>query len=403
MGLSNAHGVDAIKERFSVPDLFEHLDYAPKHGRYRCPIREHSTNGSLPVSVFEGKRRWRCHKCGDGGDVYDLLRHAEGLDFPGAKEVLSGLAGLPAGAPPSPEVQQRIRRLASAKEVTASLRLRSIEQMVDGRRKAGTLTEDDKAYVASARAEVAGARLAASPEDRRALVDGLTITRKAPEETSVRHSRLKAVGLEDPLTQREQGRVCTPAQVCSPAHIRTNTEEVADQSIPEWRFETYDALAEAVGEHYREVRSGRDRTADSQRADLLRTYRFGKWWGKLAEDFRPGPKMGKSLYAVARKLHDTGVIGWNYSTIRRYRVLADYPEEVIMAHGTRTRALAWVREQRKTPEQREEDKAKASLRREEDRRDSEVVELRREVVELRARNREFEERAAKCLYCGSAG
>ena len=75
----------ALKERHPLGDVVEATGVALRgRGRVRqgvCPFHEEA-EGSF--TVYADSQRWYCFGCGEGGDVLDFVRRAEGLSLPEA-------------------------------------------------------------------------------------------------------------------------------------------------------------------------------------------------------------------------------------------------------------------------------------------------------------------------------
>ncbi|CAN5693015.1 hypothetical protein BH23CHL5_BH23CHL5_28350 [soil metagenome] len=73
---------ESVKARVSVRDLYEYhyLGILRKSGstwRGACPIcelRDPDTRYRPALSIFDGERAWKCHRCLEGGDVLTLAR-----------------------------------------------------------------------------------------------------------------------------------------------------------------------------------------------------------------------------------------------------------------------------------------------------------------------------------------
>ena len=77
--------IPALKERHPLGDVVEAAGVRLRgRGRVRqgvCPFHEEA-EGSF--TVYADSQRWYCFGCGEGGDVLDFLRRAEGLSLPEA-------------------------------------------------------------------------------------------------------------------------------------------------------------------------------------------------------------------------------------------------------------------------------------------------------------------------------
>jgi hypothetical protein len=70
-------------DKHSVADYLRHVGAllpAEGHGwrKIKCPFH-HDSNASAGINFEEN--RFKCHACGVGGDVYDLIMHREGGNY----------------------------------------------------------------------------------------------------------------------------------------------------------------------------------------------------------------------------------------------------------------------------------------------------------------------------------
>lgn len=122
--------LEAIKARLPVARVLE-LNGLPMRGnRARCPVVgvcSGKTGESL--AIFADGRAWTCHRCHEGGSVFDLLRHLEGGTLRQAIHRAAQLAGVDPGTEPPargarvehPEAERR-RLLAEEFRTTAGAR-----------------------------------------------------------------------------------------------------------------------------------------------------------------------------------------------------------------------------------------------------------------------------------------
>ena len=100
---------EQVKRAVLVSKVLRHLGAKP-HGRKRfdCPFCAGSGSRRDTVSVIQD-RGWRCHRCGEHGDVIALVMKLHGCDFMTALRFLAGEAGveLPGSRRLSPEERQR--------------------------------------------------------------------------------------------------------------------------------------------------------------------------------------------------------------------------------------------------------------------------------------------------------
>ncbi len=130
--------IAALKERHPLGEVVEAAGVQLRgRGRVRqgvCPFHEEA-EGSF--TVYADSQRWYCFGCGEGGDVLDFLRRAEGLSLPEA-----------------------IRRLDSSPPTTTPVRHTTRE-----RRKRDAVAPPDPALLTAAARYYAG-ELRRSPEAR---------------------------------------------------------------------------------------------------------------------------------------------------------------------------------------------------------------------------------------------
>ena len=92
--------IESIKRDVSIRSVLEARGCVfVKHGpdwACSCPLGTHA-DSSPSFVVSERKNVWRCHGCGQGGDVLALVQRLNGVSFRHAVELLAaGLPGLPA-------------------------------------------------------------------------------------------------------------------------------------------------------------------------------------------------------------------------------------------------------------------------------------------------------------------
>jgi hypothetical protein len=58
--------------------------------RSDCPLCKGNSIGTIAFT----EKLWHCHRCGEGGDVFSLVRAVNRCDFPGALNFVAELAGL---------------------------------------------------------------------------------------------------------------------------------------------------------------------------------------------------------------------------------------------------------------------------------------------------------------------
>ena len=135
--------IAALKERHPLGDVVEAAGVRLRgRGRVRqgvCPFHK-EREGSF--TVYGDSQRWFCFGCGEGGDVLDFLRRAEGLSLPEAIRRLD--ASPPTTAPIRHTARERRTRDAVAPHDPALL-------TAAGRHYAGQLrrSREARAYLAS--------------------------------------------------------------------------------------------------------------------------------------------------------------------------------------------------------------------------------------------------------------
>ncbi len=99
---------DEVKSRLDIVDVIGGYVQLKKAGRnYKglCPFHGEKTPSFV---VFPDSQNWRCFGCGRGGDVYNFLMEAEGLEFRDALRVLADRAGV--------QLEQTTPQQAAARE-----------------------------------------------------------------------------------------------------------------------------------------------------------------------------------------------------------------------------------------------------------------------------------------------
>ena len=126
------------------------------------------------------------------------------------------------------------------------------------------------------------------------------------------------------------------------------------------------SFRDGLQEHYRRVRQ-------DVMLHLRDVYDFACWfdaYAVLLQEHVTGGNMldGKGhtntgIGAVVEAMREAGEIGWKYSTVRAYRVLAGYEWSVIAKCGSLKKAREWCANEKRTPTEREERKErKATMR-----------------------------------------
>jgi hypothetical protein len=89
---------DALKEIDLRRFVTEHYPEIATNGRSsgRCPFHPHDDNPSFSIyQRANGKWAFKCHTCGTGGSIVDLVMHMAGLDFKEARKKACEMAGIP--------------------------------------------------------------------------------------------------------------------------------------------------------------------------------------------------------------------------------------------------------------------------------------------------------------------
>jgi hypothetical protein len=90
---------EASGEKPDLAAVLDHYDvpYNPQRatGMTRCPLHEDNTPS---FSYNTDRGLWRCHSCGEGGDVYNLIMKKEEVDFVGARAFAATLGLATGGA-----------------------------------------------------------------------------------------------------------------------------------------------------------------------------------------------------------------------------------------------------------------------------------------------------------------
>lgn len=97
--LARRHGRDGLVREAEAAGL------SPRMSRMRCPacvddvpLQERKRNATIyDVSRHAaGGAKWKCFRCGEGGDLFDLLKHTRGLELQDALAYVQGLTAPPA-------------------------------------------------------------------------------------------------------------------------------------------------------------------------------------------------------------------------------------------------------------------------------------------------------------------
>jgi DNA primase len=95
-------------------------------GRCDCGLCKGSSKGTVAFN----DRLWKCHRCGEGGDVFSLIEKAHNCDFKAALKFLAGEARieLPCSRQLSAEERRRLRRESEERERREEEKARAKEE-----------------------------------------------------------------------------------------------------------------------------------------------------------------------------------------------------------------------------------------------------------------------------------
>jgi hypothetical protein len=80
-----------IARMVPVRQMLRHLGWRTRHRkRADCGLCKGNSNGTVAFT----ERFWKCHRCGEGGDVFSLVRAVHRCEFPGALRYVAELAGV---------------------------------------------------------------------------------------------------------------------------------------------------------------------------------------------------------------------------------------------------------------------------------------------------------------------
>jgi len=120
---------ERIKARIGVQGVFDYLGIEQgRNRRFPCVWTDHSRDATEPaVSILPDGQRAHCHKCGNSGDIFEILMVATGANFSEALVTLSHLSGVDVAAPTPAEIEiyrnrKREKRIASARREAGIIR-----------------------------------------------------------------------------------------------------------------------------------------------------------------------------------------------------------------------------------------------------------------------------------------
>jgi len=85
--------VQMIKDRLPIDSVLSNYNYDLSRNPTKCQLGHTSKSGTC-FSYTNGENVWYCHHCGEGGDIFSLVKAHESCDFPTAKEILRKMAGI---------------------------------------------------------------------------------------------------------------------------------------------------------------------------------------------------------------------------------------------------------------------------------------------------------------------
>ena len=100
--------MDRDQAKQAIRDRVKCTDYLTKSkdGLYCCPFcgSGNGPHGTGAVKYYPDTNTWHCHRCGKGGDIFDLYQQATGEDFKTAIDSLARIAGIDISGPaPQPK------------------------------------------------------------------------------------------------------------------------------------------------------------------------------------------------------------------------------------------------------------------------------------------------------------
>jgi hypothetical protein len=108
---------DQVKRATPLRQVFESLNWRIDRSGKRafCGLCECSRRDPS-ISISDAKRLWRCHHCGKGGSVVDLIMFAHGVKFIEALKFLAAEARIPLPSPQNPREYARLRHEADKRQ-----------------------------------------------------------------------------------------------------------------------------------------------------------------------------------------------------------------------------------------------------------------------------------------------
>src|SRR5215471_15482802 len=105
--------VDQVKRAVPVREVLRLLDWRTYHGRRAdCGL----CKGSSRETIAFSDRLWRCHRCGEGGDVIRLVELGHDCRFLSALKFLAEHARIPMPQKMTAEEKRRIEEQCARRE-----------------------------------------------------------------------------------------------------------------------------------------------------------------------------------------------------------------------------------------------------------------------------------------------
>lgn len=83
-----------IARLVSLPQMLRHLGWRVRHrNRADCGVCKGNSKGTVAFT----EQLWKCHRCGEGGDVFSLVRAVHRCQFPAALRYVAEFGGVGLG------------------------------------------------------------------------------------------------------------------------------------------------------------------------------------------------------------------------------------------------------------------------------------------------------------------